>query len=535
MNMKKQLSGFLLPCLCGAANWCAVLALHLSRLFFRIEERTSIFWIPKILLLLFLMAFWCFLFQVVRKLHSKDAGYLRGAQIFAVYFPILMVLMLILWPGTFSWDDAITLNVISYYDSFFPQQHILTGIYQDVLLHLLPFPGGMILLQNCIISVCVCFCVVRLEKAFDLKKLKNPIADILLKLLPFFAPPVIMYQFSGYRIGLYIFLELTVLVMLLCANQKDSPWSWSYLLLFAFLSVIVSVWRTEALVYIPFLAVLLMMVRKETLPVFRKVVCFLLILCGFFTMTWLQNRSAGDSTYQLISLVRPCTALVRSADPVEDAQALADIDRVVSLEVIRDNPEENGESLYWNKELTREYTPEDYKAFQAAMGKLCLKYPMAFLRERWDLFIEGSGLTGNSNTNVGSARFFDADYTSGAKKVTVNKNWVAFRPLFPQLRKSFIYLINGCDSEGRDTFAARIIINAILPELILLFTWVRLLVQKKWYPWLISSAVMAKLGVVFLTQPSRWFMYVLSFYLLGYLCLVYQIWIRIGSGKGNAK
>lgn len=535
MNMKNQISRLLPPCLCGIAHWCIVLFLHLSRLFFRIEERTPIFWIPKILLLLFLIAAWCFLFRVIRKLRSKDADYLRGAQIFAVYFPILMVLMLILWPGTFSWDDAITLNVISYYKSFFPRQHILTGIYQDVLLHLLPFPGGMILLQNCIISVCVCFCVVKLEKALGLKRLKNPLADILLKLLPFFGPPVIMYQFSGYRMGLYIFLELMVLVMLLCANQSDGPWSWSYLLLFVFLSVIVSVWRTEALVYIPFLAILLLMVRKETLPVFKKILCFLLILCGFFTINWLQNRSAGDSSYQLISLVRPCVELVRNSDYAKDAQELAAIDKVLSLDVIHSRQSENGEQLYWDGDLTREYAPEEYSAFQSALVKLCLKHPTAFLRERWALFLEGSGITGGSWTNVDTAKFFDPDYTSGAKEVTVSKNWVAFSPLFPQLRKSFIYLINGCDQKGRDTFAARIIVNAIIPELILLFTWIRLLVQKKWYPWLISSAVMAKLGVVFLTQPSRWFMYVLSFYLLGYLCLVYQIWTRFGSEKGNAK
>lgn len=532
MTEQKKIFRGLLPWILAGLHWCAIGLLHLDRFFFRNQERTELFWIPKILLLLLLIVGWQFLFHTVRRLRQKDPMYLRGAQIFCVYFPILMVLLLILWPGTFSWDDAITLNVISYYRSFFPEQHILTGLYQDVLLHLLPFPGGMIALQNLLIALCVSFCVVKLEAALGLRRLKNPIADILLKLLPFLLPPVIMYQFSGYRMGLYIFLELTVLVMLLCSEKEAGPWSWGYLLLFSFLAVTVTVWRTEALIYLPFLVVLLLLIPKATLPRLRKAVCIALILCGFFTVTRLQNNSLGSENYQLISLVRPCAELVRDADPEKDARELSDIDAVVSVDVICGQPQRNGEQLYWDGELTRSFTAQEYSAFVKALVRLAVKHPGTVLRERWNLFIEGSGITGESWTNVDTARFFDADYESGAKRVTQTKNWLAFRPIFPRLRKQFVYFLNGRTAQGQETAAGRLLFNAILPELILAAVWISLLRRRRWYPWLLCSAVLAKLGIVFLTQPSRWLMYVLSFYLLGYVCLTYHIWIRYGSAKG---
>lgn len=423
--------------------------------------------------------------------------------------------------------------MLCYYDTFFPWQHILTGIYQDVLLQFLPFPGGLILLQNGIIALCVAYCVTKLEVAFSLKHLSNPLLDILLKLLPFLLPPVLMYQFSGYRMGLYVYLDLTMLVMLLCAGKNDSPWSWGKVLLFSFLSVIVTVWRTEALVYIPGLVLLLALIRRDTLTWAKKGLCVLLILCGFVGLNQWQSQELGDANYQIASLMRPCVELVRAADPTRDAQELSAIDSVVILEVIYSHPSENGENLYWFGDCVRDYPPEAYGDFLKAMVKLSLKYPKVVFLERWNLFLEGSGITGASVDNIETARFFDEDYTSGAKTVTIFKGWFAYKPIFKGARKQTIYWINGLTSGGQPTIAYRLIWNAIIPELILALVWFRLLIQKKWYPWLLCSMVLAKLGIVFLTQPSRWLMYVLPFYLLGYAYLTFRPWIYYSGKKGK--
>lgn len=533
MPTKKAVLSYLIPICCAGLQWCVTVASHINQAFFRYQNGTFYYQTVKYLFLLALIAVWCFVFHVARKLRQRDAQYFRGLQIFLVYFAILMGLLVILWPGTWSWDDAITLNVLCYYDTFFPWQHILTGIYQDVLLQFLPFPGGLILLQNGIIALCVAYCVTKLEVAFSLKHLSNPLLDILLKLLPFLLPPVLMYQFSGYRMGLYVYLDLTMLVMLLCAGKNDSPWSWGKVLLFSFLSVIVTVWRTEALVYIPGLVLLLALIRRDTLTWAKKGLCVLLIQCGFVGLNQWQSQELGDANYQIASLMRPCVELVRAADPTRDAQELSAIDSVVILEVIYSHPSENGENLYWFGDCVRDYPPEAYGDFLKAMVKLSLKYPKVVFLERWNLFLEGSGITGASVDNIETARFFDEDYTSGAKTVTIFKGWFAYEPIFKGARKQTIYWINGLTSGGQPTIAYRLIWNAIIPELILAFVWLRLLIQKKWYPWLLCSMVLAKLGIVFLTQPSRWLMYVLPFYLLGYAYLTFRPWIYYSGKKGK--
>lgn len=185
------------------------------------------------------------------------------------------VFLLIVWPGTWAWDDLNTLNKISTYEGWNPWQHILTGIYQDILLQILPFPGGIILLQNVIISVCVAFVVTKLESSFDIGRLRNPVIDSMVKLFPFFTPPLLLYQFSGYRMGMYVYLELVVLVMLICAWKEPVTWSWTQLLLFSALSVIIASWRTESFFYVPGIGLLVLFVKNTVLtpPQKRLAVC----------------------------------------------------------------------------------------------------------------------------------------------------------------------------------------------------------------------------------------------------------------------
>ena len=215
---------------------------------------------------------WCFGAQVARKVREKNQMYLRGGQFFLVYFSCTMLLLIILWPGTWAWDDLVTLRNIQHYNSFNPWQHILTGLYQDIMLQILPFPGGIILLQNVWISLIVAFSITKIESAFHIRRLKNWILDILLKLIPFFLPPILMYQFSGYRIGLYIYLELAMLVVLVCGAKDKREWKWKYVLLLAFLTVIVAAWRTESIFYVPCVCGAVVLIDDKVLPSTKSIV-----------------------------------------------------------------------------------------------------------------------------------------------------------------------------------------------------------------------------------------------------------------------
>lgn len=512
-----------IPILIALIQWFITTILQVDRLFFMYDYWTKLFIETKIIYLIVLIVFWCFAFKAAEKIKTGDKDWTRGWFVFKVYLSVMMLFLLILWPGTWSWDDLATLDIISNYSSWNPWHHIITGAYMDVLLQILPFPGGIILLQNVIIALCVAFAITKLEIIFGIGMIRHKALDIAVKLLPFMLPPVLIYQFSGYRMGLYVYIELVMLVMFISAHNDEQEYGIGYLLLFCILCSVVAEWRTESLFYIPFACVMLIFVKKRVLPNKKKILSAAILITCFLVMDGSQKMALGNSNYEIISLLCPGAELVRAADYTEDAEELSHIDKVASLEIIHNNPGLNGEALYWTTNVVRDsYTKDDYHAFLEAIIKLSIKYPQVVIAERWKLFIKGSGITGNSATYVSdAAALFDVGNSNWRAEAALSKGWIAYKPVFKDIRRSFINLL-----WMRSSYVAalyRLVWNAIIPELLLLYAWLELLIKKKWYLLGICTAVLIRIPIVIMTQPAGWLMYVLSFYLLGYVFLTYRI------------
>ena len=527
-----------IPVMIASVQWFVTTALQINRLFFTYDTETNYLLITKVLYFCFLVIIWCFGFDSYKKIKSGDRSYKRGFYIFKVYFVCMMFLLLILWPGTWAWDDLRTLDVISGYEGWNPWQHTITGAYQDVLLEILPFPGGIILLQNVIISICVAFTVTKLENIFKIKKIKNRLIDVVVKISPFLLPTVLMYQFSGYRMGLYVYLELVMIVMLVGGVKDKEEWSKPYLLLFCILCIIVSSWRTESLFYIPCTCVLLSFINKKVIPNSKKLLCILILVMGFWGVTRFQNWALGNADYKVASLMAPCAELVRNADIIEDADLLADVDRVFNLEVIHNNPNLHANNLYWGTGVVRkEYTDEDYSSCLRAIVKLALKYPRVAFLERWNMFMKATGISGLETTNVTSAAaIFDENNGNRYAVTALSKGWFANSPVFKNIRKHFIYLLGMKKMDGSgNTILQRLIWNALIPLIILIYGWFKLLIKRKWYLWGICTAILVRVPVVVLTEPSPWIMYFLSFYFLGYVYLVYKLLLTWSSWQLRCK
>lgn len=522
---KKKAVSMILATIIAILQWAVTTFLQVDRLFFVYENKNNYYHITKALFLIFLIIFWNFIFIAVKKIREKKAEWIRGRDFFVTYFIFSSVVLILIWPGTWASDDINTINHISTYSTWFPWQHILTGIYQDVLLQLLPFPGGVILLQNLLISICVAFVVTKIEATYNIKRLRNRAIDLLVKLLPFALPPVLMYQFSGYRMGIYIYLELVMLVMLICAMKDEKEWSICYISLFSVLCVLVSVWRTESFIYVPCVLILLFVIKKQVIPNNKKIGSAICIVLGFLALTKIQNISLGNSNYEVISLLGPCVELVREADDIEDIEELSSIDKVADLEIIYANPDLRGSIMYWNTDVVREnYTREDYSEFVSAIVKLSVKYPIVVIKERWRIFIDGSGITGRAISNVSDAAdLYDNDRT----EVTFTSDKAINRPISISLRAGIINLLGMRSIDGSsDGFLKYIVWNSIIPLIILICFWVFMLMKKNWYLFFISSSVLIRLPIIVLTQPSPWFMYVISFYFLGYVLLIYAILVK---------
>ena len=507
-------------------HWFVTTILQVDRLFYDYIEETDWLVSTKRLYWVFLVVAWGFGIHAYQKIKTGDSLYVRGLHVFCAYLTIEFAMLLILWPGTWAWDDIHTLVGIANYTSWTPWQHIITGAYLSLLAQILPFPGGIIALQCILIALCVAFCITKLERTYNIYLSRYHYVDLLIKFLPFLLPPVLMYQFSGYRFGLYVYLEMTVLVIMACAIKEDKEWGVCYGLMICFLCIIVACWRTESFVYLPCMLLEILLVSKRVIPLPRKVIGILIIVLGFWGLNNQQKIELGSNNYTVVSLLRPCTELVRAADPDEDQRHLARIDKVVDVKVIHDNPGEHGEFLYWGKHLVREsYTDEDLKGFLKAFIRLSLKYPKVVIAERANLFLKGSGITGETVSNVsGAAILYDKDNKSSAAEQMIKKKWISNRPVFVDSRKNFIFSLGmRTETDPGQTAAKRLVWNSIIPIAILIYAWLKLLLKKKWFLLLVLTSLMLRLPIIVLTQPSNWIMYVLSFYLMGYVVFIYGV------------
>ena len=165
-----------------------------------------------------------------------------------------------------------------------------------------------------------------------------------------------------------------------------------------------------------------------------------------------------------------------------------------------------------------------------AMVNLAKKYPKVVLTERWELFVKGSGWDADT---VRCLPYSMEAYRPGSDidsaLILQNHQWPGNTPISREVRERTIHFLGLRKMNGTlKQKSNKLLWNAFIPEAVLLAAWLLCLALRKWWPFGLLSAVLLKLPVVFLTEPARWFMYQLSFYLLGFTVLVYGVYVLAG-------
>lgn len=531
---KEILKKYGLPAALALLQWGIWQIRKIGRSFLSFNPGAAYTVVQKGLFLCLLCALWCFLFYVAREVRGRNRQVRRGLFVFCVYFLILMAMLALLWPGCWYWDDIGVLASARNYEVL-PWQHVLSSFFQTLFLQLVPVPGGVILVQLFIDAVIVAYAVSEFEQSFCGGELfiKYALPDTLLKLIPFLLPPVIFYQYSGFRMGFYIFIEIFVLAFSMGISEKKGTVSPGWLFTFALAVAVLSTWRTEGFLYAPVMILIILVQKENVVPLKRRLLTAVLIILGIAVISSFQKMETGDDNYSVVTVLRPLCEAVRAADPEADADLLKDIDAVVDTELMWEKPEVNGEDLLWKHDLKiKDYSEQEYGEFMNAFVKLCMRYPKAVAKERIKVFLDTSAILGRTNpTNVvGAYYLFDPEEQNDNQKEFTGWDIGFNRPLSEGLRQRFI-LFEGClreDFSERITY--RIVWNIIIPILVIFAFWGWCFMKKKWMLFLPMSAVALRIPVLFLTAPATWTMYYLSFYLTGYVLLVVLAMIRI-TGK----
>lgn len=522
---------YMIPLICALLQWILWQALGIGKGFLSFDISRPYVWVQKGMFLCLLILAWCFAFYVIKEIRSDNKAVKRGLQIFAVYFAILFIMLLILWPGTWYWDDIGVLASARDYDVL-SWQHFLSSFFQTVFLQLIPMPGGVIFCQLVIAAVIVSYALTDFELTFCKGK---PLVslwpmDTLIKLIPFLLPPVILYQYSGFRMGMYIFYEVFVLALIICISYRQRKISLQMLLILGLLSAVLSTWRTEGILYAPAVIIMVLIQDREMIDLKKKLFTIAVMILGILMISSYQKKMSGNNDYSVVTFLRPLSEVVRAADPAADAALLSDVDKVVDIQTILDHPGEDGESLLWKYDLEiRDFTDEEYSGYMKAFIGLCLRHPKAVAKERIKVFIDTSAIHGRTNpTNVvGAYYLFDPDEQNENQAEFVSWDVPLNHALSADLRQRFILFLGCLKPDFSERITYRLVWDTIIPLAILILFWFYLLIKRKWKMLIAFSSVAGRIPILFLTAPATWTMYYLSFYLLGYLTLVLSVTVLI--------
>lgn len=481
----------------------------------------------KLVFFLVLFALWQAAFWAAK---HADRFFLKVA---GGYLLLMVGLLLLTWPGIWRMDEF---GILSSSVQLFPHfwQNYITSVFYILAMMLLPFPAGVIIVQCVCIALIVARLVTLCVRGGDGAAKK--IWPVLL--FPFLMFPVLDSNLYPIRMSLYAFLEVLLIAELFFLAKRikieglsGDSWKNSYWLYMTALAVIVTLWRTEAIYYLGAYPVILLMLGYGRRYV-RQIVLYFIVFVILFAPQKIGEKLTSGRQYELTSVVLPLVPLVVAAEENGDAQdqkLLDCIDQVVNVEVTLLGAAEgkSGINLFWGEpEFQRAYTEEQFAEFKSAYYQLAAKYPKVFLQERLQTFWDSSDLLENTT------ELFTKENVANYETFKI---YPLSLPISDKIRTGVIEILELRVRGNYDTkFAITDFVYSPVPAIVILaIASVILLLKRKWTHLIFVLTPLAKVPLVFLTAPSRLFMYYYSVYLFGYCVLfyiIYQFCIRKPRG-----
>ena len=497
----------------AVVHW--LISLLTDRLFFTCES-SVVYGIWTVLFLLFVLCFYQVMGYLVNEFQSGNKAVRKVIRLSGIYFLIMLVFLLLTWPGIWRVDEFSILRTAQALNINFWKGY-LTYVYYIICLMMLPFPVSVILFMCAINSAIVGYLVYKLWLFTGERKCAY------LLYVPFLFLPVIDSNLYPMRMSIYAFLELLLLAKIcFWAYEKRFPkrneFVWT-----ALLAGIVTAWRSESIYYLPLFPVLLIIFFWKKLSIKQMGKALLIYLIFSLCLVGIQkvgeggsgNGGSGDG-YEITAIIRPLTPLVVEAAYAEEKDLIAAIDKVINCAYIFQGASEgeDGLAIFWTWAgaglLKDNYTPKDFQNMKMAYYQLILRHPKTFLKERLWTYKSATGILGDlPNTDPPST--------------PINKTVRNMTYALLELRFSGNYRMQGK--------ASAFVYSSFLPSLVLAAGALWFLLKKKVVYAGCVIMVALKVPLIFLTAPGGLFMYYYSPYLCGWILLFFVgiLWYRKGK------
>lgn len=203
------------------------------------------------------------------------------------------------------------------------------------------------------------------------------------------------------------------------------------------------------------------------------------------------------------------------------------IDKVMDIELIKQNPSYTETPSYWNGRLIRDDYKDNLSNTTKSYIKIILKNPISFIKARFATFFASSGMDGKVIPQVEN-RFLN--HIAGKE----NNNFIeefcskhnGMKPIFKNLKINIESFLNGENvrTGEQNQFMKVVFWNFIPVLLIILFIGIMNLFKRNWLVAIMCISLIAKSGLVFLTAPASYFMYYFPEYIIGFLIICITIY-----------
>lgn len=485
--------------------------------------------ISFITILMYIMSF---IKIYVQKLLLKDSFYIKWLKTSFLYFLIIFLFLILIWPGNWVWDEKGMFLYAQHYMYNGWQSYLMVLFYSWSLM-LIPFVVGIPIIQSMIISLIFGYILCKIEEIHQSKKEKIILFILLL------LPPVVLNILYPLRMSLYASLELLFLFKIYYIWKTNKEIITSDLLFFAFCIIFLSFWRSEGIYYIILGPLVLLKVFKNQLFSLKKCVQIFMVLLLFFLVYYPFKYIDGqhENIYFLTIFPNPLSVMLQDEDLKITDKDYNNLNRVFDLEILKKYSAYN-EVPAFNYNLVRSDYKEYMSEFIISYIKVILNNPLEYLSARFKTFFATTGLD-SKYANNSPWGFYDTKYTGNDKEIlNMINNDPLSKPWNYELRNNIISFLKGADVNSDNLlWYGQIIWNFLPMLLVLTILLIYTLIKRKITLFLLIALCLIKVPIIFLTAPANYFFYYYSIYLIGLFPISYLLsrLLKIRKDKLNDK
>lgn len=451
-----------------------------------------------------------FIFKVINNYNS--VFYKRWVKITFIYFLINFVILLLIWPGNYVWDEK----------SIFwcAQRFIYSGwqSYLSVLLYswsllLIPYVVGIQVVQITIISLIVGYI---LSKIFDIYQSKK-IIFVLLVLLSF--PPILMNNMYPLRHAIYTYVELLLLSKIFFMKKEDAKIKINDLYIMSFCIIILSFWRTEGLYYLLLgpLAIIYIFKKYFNTELLLKMIFSLILFLVMYMPFNILNKK-NPSNYVLTSVINPLSIMFQEKLNISETEYNR-LNSVINIELLKKYPSYTECPSFWKGVVLPNYNIH-MKSFIISYAKLVLKNPVSFLNARSKTFLATTGLDKNVVANSPWDMYENLNEINDYEIKNMVNNDKLSKPFNINFRNKVMKFFKGVQYNSYTyKWLGRIIWNFIPMLIIMVVLCIYYFIKKEYSYFYIIFLPLIKACLVFCTAPATYFFYYFSIYLIGILII----------------